>query len=150
MLWDESKECNPKRIEQVWFPGVHSDVGGGYPSHDLALVSLDWMISKVEKTAAKPLGLTFLGDLRKEYRRRCDWSGIGHDSRSGLGAFYRYKPRNIETLCAGAGATGGKVGPPKIHRSVFERISEEGCALCSDRTSREIRHCGDQGRDTEI
>ena len=31
VLWDESGETDPARIEQVWFPGVHSDVGGGYP-----------------------------------------------------------------------------------------------------------------------
>ena len=31
VLWDESGETDTTRIEQVWFPGVHSDVGGGYP-----------------------------------------------------------------------------------------------------------------------
>ena len=137
VLWDESTECSPGcmedeckecvagRIEQVWFPGVHSDVGGGYPRHGLALVSLDWMISKVEASAANPLGLTFLSHLREEYARRCDWSGIQHDSRAGLRAFYRYKPRSIEILCRRAGATGGKTGLAKIHGSVFERIREK-------------------------
>lgn len=119
VLWDERQECDPERIEQVWFPGVHSDVGGGYPRRDLALVSLDWMISKVEAT-----GLVFLKDLRKEYRRRCDWSGIGHDSRAGLGALYRYRPRNIEKLCRDGGATGDDTGPPKLHCSALERICE--------------------------
>ena len=122
VLWDESKQCTPGRIEQVWFPGVHSDVGGGYPRHDLALVSLDWMISKVEKRTANPFGLIFLPDLRAEYRRRSDWNGIQHDSRAGLRAFYRYRPRNIEALLAKAGAKGAKGVPPKIHRSAFERI----------------------------
>ena len=122
VLWDESKESEPERVEQVWFPGVHSDVGGGYPRHNLALVSLDWMISKVEKSTANPLGLIFLSHLRKDYRRRCDWSGIQHDSRAGLRAFYRYKPREIEALCRDAGATDAENGAPKIHRSAFERI----------------------------
>ena len=31
VLWDEREESNPERIEQVWFPGVHSDGGGGCP-----------------------------------------------------------------------------------------------------------------------
>ena len=125
VLWDESGECIPGRIEQVWFPGVHSDVGGGYPRHELALVSLDWMISKVEARAADPFGLVFLSDVREEFRRRCDWSGMGHDSRAGLRAFYRYKPRNIEALCKRAGAKGGKDEFPKIHRGAFERIREK-------------------------
>ena len=32
----------PRR--QVWFPGVHSDVGGGYPDRQLADVTLRWMV----------------------------------------------------------------------------------------------------------
>jgi len=31
VLWDESKTEDQKRIEQVWFAGVHLNVGGGYP-----------------------------------------------------------------------------------------------------------------------
>jgi len=127
LLWDETKECNRERIEQVWFPGVHSDVGGGYRRNDLALVSLDWMISKVEENDGtdNASGLVFLNDLREEYRRRCDWSGVQHDSRAGLWAFYRYRPRSIEELCRAAGATGDKTGPPKLHRSAFDRIREK-------------------------
>jgi hypothetical protein len=28
---------------QVWFPGAHSDVGGGYPESKLAEAPLSWM-----------------------------------------------------------------------------------------------------------
>ncbi len=122
VLWDESREKDSERIEQAWFPGVHCDVGGGYPRHELALVSLDWMISKVEQsTKTETDRLKFRIDLRKEYRQRCNWNGIQHDSRAGLRAFYRYKPRNIETLCKEAGA----IRPPKIHQSAFERIKAQ-------------------------
>jgi len=47
VLWDERIEDRPDRIEQVWFSGVHSNVGGGYPKPQLALVSLAWMIDRV-------------------------------------------------------------------------------------------------------
>ena len=30
-LWDETKKRSQQTIEQVWFAGVHSDVGGWYP-----------------------------------------------------------------------------------------------------------------------
>jgi uncharacterized protein (DUF2235 family) len=33
-------------LEQVWFAGVHSDVGGGYPESGLADVALGWMAKK--------------------------------------------------------------------------------------------------------
>ncbi len=41
-------------IEQVWFAGVHSDVGGGYPDPQLADITLLWM---AEQAAAH--GLAF-------------------------------------------------------------------------------------------
>lgn len=117
VLWDEREE-EQRRIEQVWFAGVHADVGGGYPRHELALVTLDWMISKVEDREDRP-GLHFIPQIREEYLSRSDWHGMQHDSRSGVGAYYRYKPRKIEELCEEAGIT-----TPKIHRSVLERIQQ--------------------------
>lgn len=35
-------------VEQRWFVGAHSNVGGGYPSDPLALLSLEWMRAKAE------------------------------------------------------------------------------------------------------
>ena len=35
-------------IEQVWFAGVHSDVGGGYRTRELADIPLAWMAQKAE------------------------------------------------------------------------------------------------------
>lgn len=123
ILWNETEECNPDRIEQVWFAGVHSDVGGGYPRNGLSLVSLDWMMSKVEASRTNPFGVNFLADLREQYRRRSDCHGIQHNSRAGLRAYYRYRPRNIEELFGGAEADAtSRTVVPRIHRSVFERI----------------------------
>jgi len=41
-------------VEQVWFAGVHSNVGGGYPDCGLSDIALEWMMSK-----AAALGLEF-------------------------------------------------------------------------------------------
>ena len=49
VLWDESTESQSatdieqERISQVWFAGMHSNVGGGYPDDALACVSFQWM-----------------------------------------------------------------------------------------------------------
>lgn len=53
-LWEEDK-ANPDRIKQVWFAGVHSDVGGGYGLRmGLSDITLEWMLQ--EATAiAQPL-----------------------------------------------------------------------------------------------
>jgi uncharacterized protein (DUF2235 family) len=39
---------SPRDIKQVWFPGVHSDVGGGYEESQsgLAKISLEWMAAE--------------------------------------------------------------------------------------------------------
>ncbi|EIM79463.1 uncharacterized protein STEHIDRAFT_69453 [Stereum hirsutum FP-91666 SS1] len=36
--------ANCINLKQTWFPGVHSNVGGGYPDQALADLSLSWMI----------------------------------------------------------------------------------------------------------
>jgi hypothetical protein len=122
VLWDERDES--ERLEQVWFPGVHSDVGGGYPKYNLALISLDWMISKVEENAEgnRP-GLYFIDHCRKEIHCHSDWNGAQHESRSILGTYYRYSPRDIHKICTAADKK-WRIDLPKIHRSVFKRISE--------------------------
>ncbi|HEY7246757.1 MAG TPA: DUF2235 domain-containing protein [Xanthobacteraceae bacterium] len=45
-LWHPTPEGGPKDIKQVWFPGVHCDVGGGYPEAEsgLAKIALQWML----------------------------------------------------------------------------------------------------------
>jgi uncharacterized protein (DUF2235 family) len=50
-LWrrDPDPQCaGPKDMKQVWFPGVHSDVGGGYPEPQsgLSKIALKWMIDE--------------------------------------------------------------------------------------------------------
>ena len=35
-------------LEQVWFSGVHCDVGGGYPETGLSDITLGWMMEKAE------------------------------------------------------------------------------------------------------
>ena len=42
------------RIEEVWFTGAHSDVGGGYPSAECGLsdIALNWMMLKLQSAGA--------------------------------------------------------------------------------------------------
>ena len=119
IIWDESEEKS-NRIQQVWFPGMHADVGGGYTRKSLALVSLDWMLTRVEADNTKD-GLLFIDNIRQQYHSQSDWNGPLHDSRAGLGMYYRYKPRNIAHICSDKCA-GVSITKPKIHQSVLERI----------------------------
>jgi uncharacterized protein (DUF2235 family) len=45
-VWDRSANSNGQVLEQVWFAGVHSNVGGSYPRAGLSDITLLWMIAK--------------------------------------------------------------------------------------------------------
>jgi hypothetical protein len=116
ILWDESQKEDRERIWQVWFPGVHANVGGGYPKDGLSYISLDWMLSK-----ASQLGLKFIEEHVKEIKNQADVHDDLYNSRAGLGSYYRYSPRPVTTLCNDP-ISGVRIDRPKIHQSVFERI----------------------------
>lgn len=111
-VWREKKHETVK-VEQVWFIGMHSNVGGGYGRTGLAGVPLHWMMLRAEK-----LGLNFHDNAIKEAFDDSHVHGRMYNSRDGFGVFYRYHPREIEKLC------GGRIeGDIKLHRSVVERIN---------------------------
>jgi uncharacterized protein (DUF2235 family) len=45
-IWVQNPVAGSQVLEQVWFAGVHSDVGGSYPEHNLSDIPLLWMIRK--------------------------------------------------------------------------------------------------------
>ena len=136
LLWDESLEpvttgtrgTDAERISQVWFAGVHSNVGGGYPDNSLAHVSLTWILSE-----AKRRGLTLKEapdadpDAFKRVRSTQNKDGRIYDSRNGLSGYYRYGPRSVAALSDTRYSDDKrdcvKIAMPKIHQSVFERIA---------------------------
>ena len=63
VLWDE-RGLKPGKVSQVWFSGVHSNVGGGYPDDSLAGVPLQWIM-----TEAVAAGLKFRS--RRANQTRC-------------------------------------------------------------------------------
>ncbi|MBN2075352.1 MAG: DUF2235 domain-containing protein [Dehalococcoidales bacterium] len=58
ILWDESEKKKSQVIEQVWFAGVHSEVGGGCSEDNCSLpdISFTWMMDKASDAglALKP------------------------------------------------------------------------------------------------
>jgi len=86
-LWRSPDQVPPWNIQQVWFAGVHSDVGGGYPEpkeSGLSKIALEWMVREAiaagllvdEGKLAKVLG----GD---PYFGKPDPRGELHDSMRG-------------------------------------------------------------------
>ena len=135
MLWNEEGVSN---LNQVWFAGVHADVGGGYPDDSLAYVPLNWMLKQSESA-----GLTYIKNLREHYKTQADMKGPMHNSRSGVGNLYRYAPRNLERLCKeqkpglwnslrrlrgdqDAETNDVFIKKPKLHHSIFYRMQNSG------------------------
>jgi hypothetical protein len=104
-------------LSQVWFAGAHSNVGGGYPNDSLSYVPLLWIAEEAQKKDLKLHKVVVDG-----WRSCADPNGPAHDSRRGLGSYYRYMPRSVAQLSVDHLA-GVEIPRPKIHESVFQRIA---------------------------
>src|SRR6267143_3860424 len=111
-MWDEQGAA-PGQIAQVWFSGVHANVGGGYPKQGMSLTALDWMMAQ-----AGACGLRFIESDRESIRAHWDVNDKLYDSRAGLAVYYRWDPRAIAKISVDNHLK------PRIHSSVFERIAQ--------------------------
>ncbi len=73
-LWRGEKPDGVARVSQCWFPGVHTNVGGGYADAGLSDRALLWMIKRAEEA-----GLRF-NLLYLEKRIDPNWFGELRDS----------------------------------------------------------------------
>ena len=87
--WDNA--AKHKDAKEVWFPGVHSDVGGGYANTDLSDGALRWMIEE-----SQSVGLKF----RKEAVDSIQGNPLGHIHNSYRGIFSRMRsrPRSLDLI----------------------------------------------------
>lgn len=106
---DQSHLADGQVVKEVWFAGVHSDIGGGYPESTLSFVPLVWMVEQLGDR------LRFQNGEIQHFRDYQSAIGPRHDSRSGAAVLYRYGPRPIL-----AGRENG--GPPVVHFAVIERM----------------------------
>lgn len=109
----DSKELDIDNIvDEVWFSGAHSDIGGGYKDTDIGGVSLNWMIKHLSPYSLLP----------KDTKVYADPYGETHDPESGLfGLIYHRRNRNLPAYTNGADYNNGRL---KIHRSVLDRLAK--------------------------
>jgi uncharacterized protein (DUF2235 family) len=75
-LW-ETKPDAGQTVQQVWFAGAHSDVGGGYPENGLSDIALNWMMD-----SAKTAGLEVDAGVVDDLPTNPDYKQKVHDSKS--------------------------------------------------------------------
>lgn len=101
-LWrrpdDRSLDWGPQNVKQVWFPGVHCDVGGGYPEAEsgLAKGALEWMLEEafeagllIDPAKAKEI----LGRNADGRHVPPDANGMMHDSLAGWWSVAEFVPK---------------------------------------------------------
>ena len=115
---DESKweYLTEDKIKQVWFAGVHANVGGGYPDDGLSIAALDWMMDEAEQK-----GLHYIDWIRKEVHARANPQGEQYDSRGGVAGYYRYGPRKVAELCNDE-KYGVAIPAVRLHPAAYNRI----------------------------
>jgi uncharacterized protein (DUF2235 family) len=133
---DKKRHIADEQISQVWFAGVHSNVGGGYPDDALAYIPLVWMLIEAQRCGLKlksdagdpPAD----PDALKNAISMGDKDGRIYDPRAGLGGYYRYGPRKLVQLCnykySKKEDDEVTIERPKIHETVFRRIGNHAHA----------------------
>ena len=101
-LWDERNAAAGQIIEQVWFAGVHSDVGGWYDERGLSNVALRWMVEKAVACGLRVNREKLAGYPPDPHDRM-------HRSFTGIWKFRGQRTRKIPEHA-------------RIHESVFDRM----------------------------
>lgn len=105
ILWDADVDAG-QTIKQVWFCGMHTDVGGGYPESDLSDIPFEWM-----KNQAVARGLLIYP--KHKILIKGDVNGTMHNSRGeGWTKIYTKKQRFWDNT---------RKDKPIIHESVLRR-----------------------------
>lgn len=112
VLWNPiHNNSTVDKLKQVWFAGVHTDVGGGYKEDDLSDISLKWM---AQEAIDKGLIIYRKSQSYKNLVNSSpDINGIMHNEQKGFfGKIFKRAKRtwNKETH-----------GEPCIHESVLNR-----------------------------
>jgi uncharacterized protein (DUF2235 family) len=85
--WDADKTD----VKQIWFPGVHGDVGGGYLERGLSDAALLWMMEEAESA-----GLELRPGVKEQVTP--NKGGYRHDSLTGIFSALKTAPRRVPRM----------------------------------------------------
>jgi len=134
-IWKTTSPKNSGQIlEQKWFAGVHSNIGGGYVDDGLANIALSWVLE-----GATNLGLTLVANFTRFYgaypydklynSSKAHWVAWEYLTLRGGKGVRKMDPQSI-------GLDGSKANL-SIHRSVFKRLVKDPSEKDKDGT---IKH----------
>ena len=132
-LWGHDPAM-PTDVEQVWFPGVHCDVGGGYREGEAGLskLALKWMVGEAERFGIrfnpKAKAIILPAKDTNEYAA-ASATAVQHESLQGWWWIAEFFPKSIKDPANNFqsrwiipwGRYRRVLENAKIHGSVFER-----------------------------
>ena len=125
-------------VDQVWFSGMHSNVGGGYPRDGLAYITLEWMLAQLKASDPDGANIQLHADAVADVSALANQADTMYDSRGGLASYLRYQPRDLIDLSNDQGEfylrrflrrlrkrdNQTDRLPIKVHASVYDRIRQ--------------------------
>ena len=114
VLWDQLPSSRQpgdarKEMQQVWFCGMHTDVGGGYEQTGLSDIALEWMVQKAVSCGLHIYPRNWANAM-EQVKCRPNADGFMHNSRRGIRWLFR---RNVRRW--------NRTYPPTVHKSVTLR-----------------------------
>jgi hypothetical protein len=114
--WVTTKDVDRQGVEQVWFSGSHSNIGGGYRTTGLSDLSLIWMISRVSR-----LGLEFEDEHIQKYFWPCAACSLYRSNRGWLISGLLPSRRVISRRSEAPGKGKARLINAKVHWSARDR-----------------------------
>jgi uncharacterized protein (DUF2235 family) len=142
-LWHPTPIGGPKDVKQVWFPGVHCDVGGGYPEAEsgLSKIALGWMAKEAIAAGLihEPARLNLVLGRSGGGHASPDAKAPMHESLTGLWRAAEFVPKqhydwDKREEARRMNLFRRRTIPPKslIHQSAYERDDEYKGRLPAD------------------
>lgn len=106
-----------EKVVEVWFSGVHADIGGGYDNRKLADITLKFMIEQSNKI------LRFNQKKIKSFFENVDWNGGEiHDNKESIPA--KFGGLSLREIVVRKNNKISKT-KPIIHKSVISRMEQK-------------------------
>ncbi|NQY09419.1 MAG: DUF2235 domain-containing protein [Flavobacteriales bacterium] len=111
---DKKPELKEAEVDEVWFSGSHSDVGGSHRAFpEISYNSFNWMLSNFEEEAI----------FKKTPHENYPYSRIHNMQSFSMGMWLITRNRNRDIVVYYEMTGGGNAGKLKIHQTVIDRLA---------------------------
>jgi hypothetical protein len=139
-LWEQKEPLPPgNTLQQVWFPGVHADVGGGYRETELSDIAMHWMLDEARAAGA---------EFEPQFVRQIppgDPQGVAHLTDKGFFGLLGLMPRSVPAVLPGSTGHSGQ----SVHASALSRQDDPPIEQAPYRPTRRLA-IGEKSEPMEI